>query len=52
MNADEKALRESIAKQIEDEILPNGRISKCYDCCGCSTYELIADDCISIVRGE
>jgi hypothetical protein len=58
MKNGERMLREQIAERIRVEILPNspthpnGRIHDRYNCCGCSTYAAIADDCIDIVLGD
>lgn len=48
-------LREALAWQMEEEIRPLLGVNAYkggYDCCGCSTYDLILDHAIRIVRGE
>jgi hypothetical protein len=48
-------LRESLISEIEARIRPLIEKDKShggYDCCGCSTYDVIVDDCIRVIRGE
>lgn len=46
------ALREALAVQLEAEVRPliGERPPKGYNCCGCSTYDLILDHAVSIIR--
>lgn len=46
------AEREALAERIDREIRPLISMDGAYDCCGCSTYDMILDHALAIVRGE
>lgn len=54
MTEEERALRQSIANEIEAKLRPLTNVQKSkdgYDCCGCSTYDWIVDDAIAVALG-
>jgi hypothetical protein len=50
----EGALRLRIATELEERIRPLISLPRSdgYNCCGCSTYDQILDDAISLVMGK
>jgi hypothetical protein len=49
--------REALAAQVEAEIRPllDSGVSEYdggYNCCGCSTYDLILDHALALIRGQ
>lgn len=55
MDAVTPETREAIAAELESQIRPLIDVDRRdggYDCCGCSTYDMILDHALAIVRGE
>lgn len=52
---DDKTNVEQLVSKLEEQLRPRVDIDKFrggYDCCGCSTYDLIVDDAVRVIRGE
>lgn len=49
LGAAETEIRAEIARRLREEVL--GKIHQ-YNCCGCSSYKEIAEDCIAIAEGQ